>query len=96
MAEVIFSDTAIHDIYPLTYFLLETYPKSAIETGDVIVDGLKVLSSHPLVGRKNEEGLRKLVISRGRTGYIALYDYDPLNDRVLIMTIKHQRENEFI
>ena len=95
MAEVIFSDTAIHDIYRLTYFLLETYPESAIETGDVIVDGLKVLSSHPLVGRKNEEGLRKLVISRGRTGYMALYDYDPLNDRVLIMTIKHQRENEF-
>ena len=92
MAEIIFSDIAVRDIYRLTYFLLETYPKSAVETGDVIVDGLNVLSSHPLVGAKNEGGLRKLVISRGRNGYIALYDYDPLKDRVRIMTIKHQRE----
>jgi len=95
MAEIIFSDTAICDIYSLTYFLLDTYPKSAAETGELIIDGLQVLASHPLVGARNEGGLRKLVISRGRTGYIALYDYDALKERVLIMTIKHQRENEF-
>lgn len=95
MAEIIFSDAAIHDIYRLTYFLLETYPESAVETGDLIVDGLQVLASHPLVGQKKEDGLRQLLISRGRTGYVALYDYDSLQERVLVMAIERQRENEF-
>ncbi len=96
MAEIIFTDIAIRDIYRLTYFLLENYPESAEETADIIVDGLQVLALHPLVGQKKENGLRQLVISRGRTGYVALYDYDPLQARVLVMAIKHQRENEFI
>ena len=92
MAEIVFSDNAIQDIYRLTYFLLETYPEAAMDTGEIIVDGLIVLATHPLVGVKNDEGLRKLVISRGRSGYIAIYDYDQLKERVLVVTIKHQRE----
>lgn len=95
MAEIVFSDNAIQDIYRLTYFLLETYPEAAMDTGEIIVDGLIVLATHPLVGVKNDEGLRKLVISRGRSGYIAIYDYDQLKERVLVVTIKHQREGNF-
>lgn len=95
MAEIVFSDTAIQDIYRLTYFLFETYPEVAMDTGEIIVDGLTVLATHPLVGIKNDEGLRKLVISRGRSGYIAIYDYDQLKERVLVVTIKHQREDCF-
>ena len=92
MAEIVFSDTAIQDIYRLTYFLLETYPEVAMDTGEIILDGLQVLATHPLVGVKNDDGLRKLVISRGRSGYIAIYDYDQLKERVLVVTIRHQRE----
>lgn len=95
MAEIVFSDTAIQDIYRLTYFLLETYPEAAMDTGEIIVDGLTVLATHSLVGVKNDEGLRMLVISRGRSGYIAIYDYDQLKERVLVVTIKHQREDGF-
>lgn len=94
MVEIVFSDGAIHDIYRLTYFLLETYPEAAMDTGEIIIDGLQVLATHPLIGVKDEYGLRKLVISRGRSGYIALYDYDQLKQRVLVMAIKHQREKE--
>jgi hypothetical protein len=39
--------------------------------------------------------LRELVISRGRTGYVALYTYDKERDRVWIKTIRHQREGGF-
>ncbi len=94
MVEIVFSDGAIQDIYRLPHFLLETYPEVAMDMGEIIIDGLQVLVTHPFVGVKNEEGLRKLFISRGRSGYIAVYDYDQLNDRVLVMAIKHQRENE--
>lgn len=95
MVEIVFSDGAIQDIYRLTDFLLETYPEVAMDTGEIIVDGLQVLATHPLVGVRNEDGLRKLVISRGRSGYIAIYDYDQLKERVLVMAIKHQRESGF-
>lgn len=90
MVKIVFSDGAIQDIYRLTYFLLETYPEVAVDTGEIIIDGLQVLVTHPLIGVKNEEGLRRLVISRGRSGYIAIYDYDQLNECVLVMAIKHQ------
>jgi mRNA-degrading endonuclease RelE of RelBE toxin-antitoxin system len=40
-------------------------------------------------------GKRELVISRGRTGYIAIYELDKLTDIVVILAIKHQRENAF-
>jgi plasmid stabilization system protein ParE len=36
--------------------------------------------------------MRELVISRGRTGYLALYDYEEKSDAVLILAIRHQRE----
>lgn len=95
MVEVIFTNDAIEDIYRLTYFLLETYPEAALETGKIITDGLQVLATHPLVGHQNTQGLRKLVISRGRSGYIAVYEYDELLNRVLVMAIKHQRERDY-
>jgi plasmid stabilization system protein ParE len=95
MITLIFSDAAIEDIYRLTEFLFETYPTQALKTGEIIINGLQVLVTHPLVGVKSDGGLRKLVISRGRSGYVAIYDYDKLKERVTVIAIKHQREDEF-
>lgn len=39
-----------------------------------------------------EQGLRELLISRGRTGYVALYRYNASSDTVLLLRIRHQRE----
>jgi len=36
------------------------------------------------------------VISRGRSGYLALYRYDEDRDRVLVLTIRHQREAGYV
>lgn len=36
--------------------------------------------------------LRELVISYGRTGYVALYRFLPLRDEVRVLAIRHQRE----
>jgi plasmid stabilization system protein ParE len=51
-----------------------------------------VLMRHPLIGRPVEFDLRELVISRGRTGYVALYSFEEERDAVLILAIRHQRE----
>ena len=32
------------------------------------------------------------MISRGKTGYIALYRYDEIRDAVRVLAIRHQRE----
>lgn len=51
-----------------------------------------MLGRHPLLGRIVESGLRELVISRGRTGYVALYRYDAIRDEVFVLALRHQRE----
>ena len=34
-------------------------------------------------------------MSYGATGYLALYDYSPVYDDVLILRIRHQREEDY-
>jgi plasmid stabilization system protein ParE len=83
---------ALADMERLTDFLMENDPQNAAETGGVLMRGLALLKDHPLIGRKVEEGLRELVISRGRSGYLALYDYDVARDTAVVLAIRHQRE----
>jgi len=59
---------------------------------DGILDAIDILARHPLIGRPVEQELRELVISRGKTGYIALYDYVQEHDVVRVLAIWHQRE----
>jgi plasmid stabilization system protein ParE len=44
-----------------------------------------------MVGRNAESSLRELVISRGRSGYLALYRYDVASDTAIILALRHQR-----
>ncbi len=37
----------------------------------------------------------ELVISRGASGYLALYRYDELVDLVLVLRVRHQRELDY-
>ncbi|MCZ2156293.1 MAG: type II toxin-antitoxin system RelE/ParE family toxin [Bryobacterales bacterium] len=57
--------------------------------------GLRMLREHPLVGRPAEHGYRELLISRGRTGYVALYKYDVEQDVAIVLAVRHQRECGF-
>ena len=90
-----FAPRAFDDLDRLTAFLLEDAPELAAETVPLIVGALRILQDHPLVGRPVEAGLRELLISRGRTGYVALYRYNPATDVVLVLRIRHQRELGF-
>ena len=92
MARLIYSRRALLDFERLADFLLETEPTAALETVKLISEAVNILENHPLVGRPVEQGMRELVISRGRTGYLALYSYEEAFDTVLILAIRHQRE----
>jgi plasmid stabilization system protein ParE len=54
------------------------------------------LTNHPLIGRPVEEGLRELLISRGQSGYVALYSYEQAENVVLILATRHQREAGYL
>lgn len=92
MARLIYSEQAFSDLGRLSDFLAETDPLAAAETLDLIAEAVTLLRRHPLVGRPVENELRELVISRGRTGYVALYDFEEDQDAILILAIRHQRE----
>lgn len=93
MTEVDISPGARRDLDRLTDFLLASDPASAAETIDLIINALVTLRDHPAIGRTVEQGLRELVISRGRSGYLALYRFDLSRNLVRILSIRHQRES---
>lgn len=92
MAVINYAPRASSDLQRLVDFLAESDPSAAAQTAELIVSAVEALQHHPLLGRPVESGFRELVISRGRSGYLALYRYDEVRDRVLVLTIRHQRE----
>lgn len=95
MTRWLLAPEAADDLDRLTEFLLTTEPNIAVETVDLILDALSVLAHHPRMGRPVRSGLRELVISRGRTGYLALYSHDEQTDIALVLAVRHQREDEY-
>lgn len=95
MTRLVFAPRALSDLERLADFLAETDPAAASATVGILVDGLSILKRHPLIGRIAQSGLRELVISRGRTGYVALYRYDPASDAALVLAVRHQREGGY-
>lgn len=51
-----------------------------------------LLERHPLIGRPVDDYLRELVISRGKSGYVAIYSYEQYKNMILVLVIRHQRE----
>ena len=95
MARLIYTDRALEDFERVVQFLLDEEPTAALQTYGLIEEAIDMLARHPLIGRPVEAGLRELLISRGRSGYLALYSYERLHDTVLILAIRHQREVQY-
>jgi plasmid stabilization system protein ParE len=91
LARLIYSQSALEDLERLTDFLLDHDP-AAVATIDLVREAVGVLARHPLIGRPVDTPLRELVISRGRSGYVALYSVERIEDVVLILAIRLQRE----
>jgi plasmid stabilization system protein ParE len=95
VARLVFAPRAFQDVERLTAFLIESDADAAVATANLLFGGLRILKEHPLVGRSAEHGYRELLISRGRSGYVALYTYDVEQDVALVLAVRHQREGGF-
>jgi addiction module RelE/StbE family toxin len=96
LAHVIYSLRALADLERLTDFLNEENPTAAQNAVMLITQAVEILENHPLVGRPAEHGMRELVISRGASGYLAFYSYEPNHDAVLVLAVRHQREAGYL
>lgn len=106
MAGVVYSLRAQRSLERIFDFYAERDVLLAGRVLDVIRHAVTALRHHPHIGRPAEEGLLELIISHGKTGFVALYDYDaeapsppglpadPLEPpgRVYVRAIRHQRE----
>jgi plasmid stabilization system protein ParE len=95
VAEIVYSPNAIANIERAFEYLAEKDPRSAPAAASAIRTGVGLLEQHPLIGRPVEGDLRELVISFGRTGYVALYRFVPSGNRVRVLAIRHQRELDY-
>ena len=90
---IVFSPKALFDLERLTDFLLETDKNIALNTIELIESAIQILADHPYIGRSCDLHLRELIISRGKSGYVALYSFDEAKNSILICAIRHQKES---
>lgn len=86
---------ALLDLERLERFLLDAGDPGATALLDFVIDGLDVLLRQPGIGRPVDEGLRELILRRGKSGYLALYRYVPGLQAVRVLRIRHQRESGY-
>jgi plasmid stabilization system protein ParE len=96
LAKLIYSKGALNNFERILEFLLEAEPALAYRVIDNIADAIEILQRHPLIGRPLENEKHELLISRGKTGYVALYRYDESLDIVFVLALRHQREAGYI
>ena len=92
MATVVYGAKAVADLERLFKFLAQHDQASAAASAAAIRGAVEMLAEHPLIGRKVSGNVRELVISFGRTGYLALYRFMPALEEVRVLSIRHQRE----
>jgi len=92
MTAVVYTPQALDDLDRLEDFLLEADVPAARKTISLIISAVETLRLHPNIGRRRGGQVRELVISHGKTGYIALYRYDEIRVVARVLAIRHQRE----
>lgn len=91
---IVFDTGALNDLERILDFNFERDPATALVHIERIRSAVTILEAHPEIGRPVGGGstLRELIVSHGRTGYVALYEYSPVERLVRVVAIRHQRE----
>ena len=95
VARIVYSRNALANLERAFSSLDTLSPDAAIAAVEAIRSAIEMLERHPLIGRIVEGGLRELVISFGRSGYLALYRFVPARREARILAIRHQRELDY-
>ena len=94
------ADAAV-DLERLTDFLRADFPRTATTLTPRVLNVLRILRDHPRMGRPrpdlsklDTEGgeIRELIISQGRSGNLALYQFQPALRLIRVLHLRHQRE----
>ena len=93
MAQITYFGRALTDLELLDEFLMLEDPVAEIDTFRLMAEAVSLLQRHFLIGGPVDE-LRELAISRGRSGYLAPYSFEPAYNAILILAIRHQREED--
>jgi plasmid stabilization system protein ParE len=96
MPQVVYSAAAVRDLRRLREFLQPKSADAARRAGEAIIQSVKLLGSHPHIGRMVDElpeDFREWVIDFGDSGYVARYRVEA--ETVTILAIRHQREAGF-
>jgi plasmid stabilization system protein ParE len=94
VATVVYAPNALSNLERAFAHLAAQEPDAARAAASAIREAVELLAHHPFIGRAvgGGVGLRELVISFGRTGYVALYRFVATRDQIRILAIRHQRE----
>jgi addiction module RelE/StbE family toxin len=92
VAQVKYAARAWRDLERIFEFYADEDPRRAAHIVSLITGAVDMLAEHPLIGRRAEEGMRELVISHGRSGFLALYRFREVEDMITILAVRHQRE----
>ncbi len=95
VAQVVYSENALANLVRAFEFLAGHDPGAAANAATAVREAVETLANHPLLGRRVTGELRELVISYGKTGYVALYRFVPARNQVRVLAIRHQRELDF-
>jgi plasmid stabilization system protein ParE len=95
VAQVVYSARSIADLERAFAWLFDRDPDAVEAAASAITTAIDLLASHPLIGRRVGRRLRELVISYGRTGYVALYRFVAAQDEIRVLAIRHQRELDY-
>ncbi len=91
---IVFDAEALDDLERIFEFVAEQNPAAALDHIEKIRGAVSLLDVHPEIGRFAMRGssLRELIISHGKTGYVALYEYSPAEGLIRVVAVRHQRE----
>lgn len=92
MAPVVYSARALSHLERAFEFLAQHAPTVALNSATAIQSAVATLAVHPLIGRRVGSDARELVISFGKSGYVALYRFLPHLEVVRVLAIRKQRE----
>jgi plasmid stabilization system protein ParE len=91
---IVFAEEALADLERIFEFNFGREPATALEHVAKVRSAVMILDQHPEIGRICESGsrLRELIISHGKSGYVALYEHSQTEKLIRVLAIRHQRE----
>ena len=95
MARIILSEAALLDSARIVDFLAADAPEAASKAGSAIADSIAILKEFPLLVPTLDGEIRILSVPFGQRGYSVAYMYEQATDTVIVLGIKHQREEYF-